>query len=89
MKKILFVTLAALVGLFGSVLPAAANAPNPPTLDWRTPTNVNVCPAGKVVINITHGVTHDADSKLMSFESAGLSRDSVRSNFGDRRDGQR
>ena len=64
MKKILFVTLAALVGLFGSVLPAAAKAPNPPTLDWRTPTNVNACPAGKVVINITHGVTHDADSKV-------------------------
>ncbi|MCL4533708.1 MAG: hypothetical protein M1370_00910 [Bacteroidetes bacterium] len=62
MKKLIaLVTVAVMLSL--TVLAGQAlAAPDAPHLNWGSQVNAGECPAGKLVINVTHKVVNDADS---------------------------
>src|SRR3990172_7403137 len=64
MRKL--VICVALVTVFGFIFMSGQVFATPggdhPTLNWGSQLNRGECPAGKMVINVTHAVTNDVDS---------------------------
>lgn len=57
-------TLAALLGLLVLVGQAVGAPSDPPHLNWGSEVNPGQCPNGQLVINVTHKVTNDVDSRV-------------------------